>query len=205
MTLRRSAIAGAVFGMIAGASWLAFARPMNPPPPSWVECAAYGTAGCSTGGDDTISWAENETELRLLWAWVGRSIIFREEPEGADEWLDFPLPGYWAGDCEDFALTLRRIAIERGIPADALRPLALWNGHGFHAALLVYTHDAGVKVFDVDSFWACRLNACADAPPPVYDFNDYIAAGRLPLYVYEPGGSWRFTEEYYGEPGEQQP
>lgn len=199
MTLRRSAIAGAFFGMTAGLSWLAFAQPMDPPPPQWIACVAHGEGECASGGADTISWADAETDLRIIQDWTNRSLHYRVDHE--DIWMGFALPGQWWADCEDYALTIRREAMAQGYPADALRLMTLWNGSAIHAVLVVYTHDAGPMVFDpLLARGLCRISECQRRTLKVWRLDEYVTLpGIVPLAIYEPGGTWRFTTEFYVE------
>lgn len=208
MTYQKSLITGALTGAalaLAFVAWPVNAKPMDPPPPQWIECVKHGEGECASGGADTVSWADAETDLRIIQDWAARSLHYRADRE--DTWLGFALPGQWWADCEDYALTIRREAMAQGYPADAMRLMHLWDAgragiaRSKHMALVVFTHDAGPIVFDpLRAQTFCRIASCQRRTLKVWTLEEYAAMpGVVPLAIYEPGGTWRFTTEFYVE------
>lgn len=208
MTYQKSLVFGALTGAALAIVFVACsvnAKSMDPPPPQWLECVKHGEGECASGGDDTINWDDAETDLRIIQDWVARSLHYR--PDREDTWLGFKLPGqYWA-DCEDYALTTRRMAMEDGYPADAMRLMTVWDSgragiwQGIHAVLVIYTDDAGPIVFDpLRAQTLCRIGACQNRTLKVWSLEEYAdLPGVLPFAIYEPGGTWLFMDEFWGE------
>lgn len=207
MTHQKSVISGALTGAalaLVFVTWPVNAKPMDPPPPQWLECVKHGEGECASGGDDTISWAEAEYDLRIIQDWANRSLHYRSRlPSGS--WLGFKLPGQWWADYVAYPLTIRRAAIEAGYPPDALRLMLVGleaNGvRGRHAVLVVYTDDAGPMVFDpLRARTLCHVRECQRRTLKVWALEEYAALpGVVPLAIYEPGGTWRFMDEFWVE------
>lgn len=200
MPYTKTMILGAMTGALIGTAWLtAFAgepgKTSGLAMPGWDECRDAGRIGCAVGGDDTLDWDAWRYELHTAFRWTGRALTYSQHEPVAGLWLDHELPGYWYADCEDYALTMRRKMIEWGAPPDALRPIILFNGSGLHAVLSVWTHDAGVKIFDMNELYRCGLYDCP--PPKVWDLREYVAQeGYALIFIYEPDtGTWRDATE----------
>lgn len=215
MTYQKSLITGALTGAalaLAFVAWPVNAKPMDPPPPQsivrelpadfmgWGECVDGDSGACISGGDDTLSWDDFEYEARIVQRWVNDSIIYVSQLD-FDVMRGLPLPGYWYGDCDDYALTMRRKLIEWGAPPDALRLVILHDGlAGMHAALMVYTSDAGVFVLDPLRA-RHRSNLVYNRPPlHIYTLEEYLALPDVTLlYVYSPRtGNLRMAGEFWG-------
>lgn len=116
-------------------------------PGGWIDyCVASPTGGCFQMGPAVAVKADAETLALLssVQASVDAAIEPRVEEPGIDRWEEDPR----FGDCEDYALTKRKVLLAAGLPAGALRLATAYTEHGEYHAVLTVATTAGTLVLD---------------------------------------------------------
>jgi predicted transglutaminase-like cysteine proteinase len=144
------------------------------PPRGWMGWCARSPDDCTADHAVVADSSPTRATIAAALAQVRDRMVPTQEPPGTDIWR---LPSDGAGDCEDFALELRRELVQAGLPRGALKIAVARDPDGrLHAVLTVLT-DGPTLVLD---------------PVRQKDPQDWRASGLTFLALEEPmpGGTW---------------
>lgn len=93
--------------------------------PRYCSLPSTLPAECLPGVDAPVKWSPDLVlKLAMAKAEADRRIVPTEEPRGEDQWRYVGSEG-GPGDCDDYAMTTRRLLLGMGVPAGAIRMLVV--------------------------------------------------------------------------------
>lgn len=123
----------------------------HPPLPQMAAYCALPTtlpAECLPDPTERAGWSPTLMgKLAMAKAEADRRIVATPDAPGADLWR-YVGPGGGPGDCDDYAMTSRRLLVRMGVPAGAVRMLVVLTPWAERHLVLEVRTDRGAYVLD---------------------------------------------------------
>jgi predicted transglutaminase-like cysteine proteinase len=114
-------------------------------PRGWIDWCARSPDDCAADEAVVVASQQNRATIMATVAHVRARVMPTPEPVGTDIWR---LPADGSGDCEDFALQLRRELVRAGLPHGALKIAVAREPDGQLHAVLTIATDGPTLVLD---------------------------------------------------------